>query len=169
MKTKHLSRNERNDLILKLNELEGEVVIGAVFFVLALLVRVVFINSQIRVLDPEAFPNPRSLPALYCYILMLMAVGMVIDAYRRRNRGYGKKTYVFNLTGIGRIGVVLAVMLVATLAMYYIPYIPVNIVMLAVLMIFLGQRNKFVIIGVSVVMPILVWCLFTYGLKLYMP
>ena len=53
--------------------------------------------------------------------------------------------------------------------MYYLPYIPVNAVMLAILMLFLWQRNKFVIVGVSIVMPILVWCLFTYGLKLYMP
>lgn len=169
MKSKHLSRNEQNELVLKLNELEGEAIIGAVFFLAALVVRVFFINSQIRTMNPDAFPNPRTLPALYCYILMLMAVGMVISAYRRRNRGYGLKTYVFNLTGLGRIAVVLLVVLAATVAMYYLPYIPVNAVMLAILMIFLGQRNKFVIVGVSIVMPILVWCLFTYGLKLYMP
>lgn len=169
MKSKHLSRNEHNELVLKLSEFEGEAIIGAVFFLAALIVRVVFINSQIRTMNPDAFPNPRTLPALYCYILMIMAVGMVISAFRRRKRAYGLKTYEFNLTGLRRIAVVLLIVLAATLAMYYLPYIPVNAVMLAVLMIFLGQRNKFVILGVSVVMPILVWCLFTYGLKLYMP
>lgn len=169
MKSKHLSRNERNELILRLSELEGEIVIGAVFFVSALIVRVFFIESQIRTMNPDAFPNPRTLPVLYCYILMAMAIGMIWSAYRRRNRGYGLKTYEFNLTGIIRILIVLAIMLVATLSMYYIPYIPVNAVMLAVLMVFLGQRNKIVIASVSIVMPTLVWCLFTYGLKLYMP
>ena len=169
MKTKHLFRNERNELVLRLSEFEGEAIIGAVFFISALVVRVFFIESEIRTMNPDAFPNPRTLPALYCYVLMVMAIGMVLSAYRRRNRGYGLKTYEFNLTGIVRILVILGVMLVATLAMYYIPYIPVNAVMLAVLMVFLGQRNKFVIIGVSLIMPTLVWCLFTYGLKLYMP
>lgn len=169
MKSKHLSRNERNETILTLTEFEGEAVIGAVFFILALITRVFFVTGHIRVMDPSAFPNPRTLPALYCYILMAMAVGMVIRAYRHRKRGYGLKTYEFNLTGIIRIVIVLAIMLVATFAMYHLPYIPVNAVMLAVLMVFLGQRNKWVIIGVSVVMPTLVWCLFTYGLKLYMP
>lgn len=169
MKSKHLSRNERNELVLRLTEFEGEAVIGAVFFVLALIVRVFFIDSQIRTMNPDVFPNPRTLPSLYCYILMVMAIGMVFSAYRRRNRGYGLKTYEFNLTGIIRILIILAIMLVATLAMYHVPYIPVNAVMLAILMVFLGQRNKWVIIGVSLVMPTLVWCLFTYGLKLYMP
>lgn len=169
MKSKHLSRNDRNELVLKLTEFEGEALIGTVFFIVALIVRVFFVENQIRTMNPDAFPNPRTLPALYCYILMAMAVGMVISAYRRRNRGYGLKTYEFNLTGLIRIAVVLLIVLAATLAMYYLPYIPVNAVMLAILMIFLGQRNKFIIVGVSVVMPILVWCLFTYGLKLYMP
>lgn len=169
MKSKHLSRNEHNELVLTLSEFEGEAIIGAVFFAAALIARVFFINSQIRTMNPDAFPNPRTLPALYCYILMAMAVGMVFSAFRRRKRAYGLKSYTFNLTGLGRIAVVLLIVLAATLAMYYLPYIPVNAVMLAILMIFLGQRNKFVIVGVSIVMPILVWCLFTYGLKLYMP
>lgn len=169
MKSKHLSRNERNELLLTLTEFEGEAIIGAVFFISALIVRVFFIESEIRTMNPDAFPNPRTLPALYCYILMIMAVGMVWSAYRRRNRAYGLKTYAFNLTGILRILVILAVMLAATLSMYFFPYIPVNAVMLAVLMVFLGQRNKLVIVSVSIIMPTLVWVLFTYGLKLYMP
>jgi len=169
VKSKHLSRNEHNELVLKLSEFEGEAVIGVVFFIAALVVRVFFIDSQIRTMNPDGFPNPRTLPSLYCYILMVMAVGMVISAFYRRKRAYGRKTYAFNLTGLRRIAVVLLIVLAATLAMYYLPYIPVNAVMLAILMLFLGQRNKFVIVGVSIVMPILVWCLFTYGLKLYMP
>ena len=169
MKSKHLSRNEHNELVLTLSELEGEAIIGGGFFIAALVVRVFFVNNQIRTMNPDAFPNPRTLPALYCYILMVMAVGMVASAFHRRKRAYGLKSYAFNLTGLGRIAVVLLVVLGATVAMYYLPYIPVNAVMLAILMIFLGQRNKLVIVGVSIVMPILVWCLFTYGLKLYMP
>ena len=47
MKSKHLSRNEHNELVLTLSELEGEAIIGGVFFIAALVVRVFFVNNQI--------------------------------------------------------------------------------------------------------------------------
>ena len=64
MKSKHLSRNEHNELVLKLSEFEGEAVIGGVFFIAALVVRVFFIDSQIRTMNPDGFPNPRTPPSL---------------------------------------------------------------------------------------------------------
>lgn len=63
----------------------------------------------------------------------------------------------------------LGIVILYVIILHFIPYIPATMVFLAVLITLYGQRNKLKIILPSVLLPIIIYVGFTYGLQLHMP
>lgn len=164
----YLTVNEKNEKLLVLTHLGGDLIVGIVILVIGILLRFVWIPQQIHTIYPDAYPNAQSLPVIYAYLMMILAIAIILRGFVLKENKK-KIAYTFNLHGIRTI-VIVFIILFATVAVYHVaPYIPVTAAMICVIMLLLGNRKPLQIIIISIVMPIVVYLLFTYGFKLVLP
>ncbi|MCB6366498.1 tripartite tricarboxylate transporter TctB family protein [Intestinibacillus massiliensis] len=161
------NENENKGRTFTLTESKADLVLGVFFLVFSLVLLFAIIPSQVMDVG-KGFPNPRSFPNFCGYAMLVLSICMLYQSYRKRGK-QGGETVTFTSRGIKMSLLALAVLIVSVVLLQFLPYIPVTIALLAGMMLLLGQRNKFVIAGVSIILPILVYVFFTYGLKLVLP
>jgi len=156
-----------------LSEGQSDFIVGAVGLVFALAMIFLIVPGTIADVG-KGFPGPRTLPNLYGWLLLILSCCMLFQASRKRNdksKIYGREeeTVTFDLQGVKRIAIILAVIIISVIALNFLPYIPVTIALLFALMYVLGQRKPLVLVGVSVIPPIVIYFFFTEGLRLVLP
>ncbi len=169
MKNNHEERKKE----FVLSEGQSDFVIGAVGLVFALAMIFLIIPGTIADVG-KGFPGPRTLPNFYGWILLVLSCCMLFQASRKRkgkSKIYGRAedTVTFDLEGVKRIAIVLAIIVISVVALNFLPYIPVTIALLFALMYVLGQRKILVLAGISVIPPIVIYFFFTEGLRLVLP
>ncbi len=165
--------HEERKKIFALSEGQADFVVGAVGLLFALALIFLIIPGTIADLD-KGFPSPRTLPNLYGWLLLVLSACMLFQASRKRkgkSKIYGRKEEIveFDLDGVKRIAIVLVIIILSVIALNFLPYIPVTIALLFALMFVLGQRKILVLIGVSVIPPVVIYFFFTEGLRLVLP
>jgi hypothetical protein len=152
---------------MTLNESKAERILGVFFFVFGAVLLLFIIPSQIAYVQ-GAYPQPRFFPQVIACLFMILGVALFVGGWRKKGSA-NQETYSFQWKELRLVLLTLGIVALYVLLLNWIPYIPATIIVLAVLIILYGQRNKFKIIGVSILLPIIIYVALTYGLQLRLP
>ena len=154
---------------MKVTESKAEQILGIVFAVLGVVLITVVIPWQVKEVSYDIiFNSPRFFPSLVSALLAVMGVVMFIQGWRKRGKE-GQETYVLEKREAILVFLTLGVMVVYTALLYVLPYIPVTIAAMAFLIWAYGQRNWKKLIVAAIVLPIIIYVMFRFGLSLKMP
>jgi hypothetical protein len=160
--------DDREDRLLILTEQKSYLVLGIFFSALGSALLLLVIPAQIR--NSGNFPLPSTLPNAYSALLLLIGLFITAQSFRLRNKPADtEKNIVFSRNGIIKSAIALAILFLNLIGLIYASYLPVTMVTLFVLMWVFGQRNRIVLIVVSIALPLLIYYGFTTGLKLVLP
>ena len=143
---------------------------GIIFVVLGILLLVVVIPTQIKYVD-GAYPQPRFFPQLISSLLIVLGIALSAGGIKKKKKmpEDEQETYNFKWKVVRLVLFTLLILVVYVALLNFIPYLPATMIALAVLMVAYGQRNKWKIIGVAILLPIIIYVGLTYGLKLRLP
>lgn len=161
-------KQEKEDRSVTLSESTADLVLGAFFLAFSLVLLFVLIPTQIADAG-STFPTPRSFPRFCAYSMMALSLCLLFQSRRKRGKTKQDEAVTFSGRGVLMALAALAVLVISVVLLRVLPYIPVTSALLIVLMLMLGQRNKFVLAGVGVILPIVVYFFFTHMLKLVLP
>ena len=156
---------------MSLKEGKAEVILGAFFFVLGVLLVFLIIPGQIRLVD-GASPQPRFFPSLIAGLMGVLGVVLFAGGLRKMKTVKEEdQSVTFSLQFKELLLVVLTLVIMAlyVVLLNFVPYMPATMIALAVLITLYGQRNIFKIVGVSVLLPIIIYVGLTYGLQMRLP
>lgn len=151
--------------MIKLNEKKAMRIIGAIFLCFSLLL-IFWLIPQIK--QKEVFPNQRTFPLICGYIMAFISIAAIINGFIDPEKP-GQKVYVFYLSGLKYIAVILIMMVCCTLLLKYLTYIPATFLTLSAMIWYLGYRKKSVIFAIALLQPIAIYLFFTYILHLRLP
>ncbi len=152
---------------MTLSESKSERILGGTFLVVGIVLYFVIIPWQIKDVGAE-FPTPRSFPNLLAGILAVLGAVMLCSGYRKKDRP-DEATYSMTRAEIGLVLATLGLMTVYVISLYFVPYIPATIVILALMMLIYGQRDPRKLVITSLIVPVAIFLAFTYVLKFKMP
>lgn len=155
---------------MNIHESKAEKILGIFFTVLGIVLLTVIIPSQIAHVE-KAYPQPRFFPDIVAGLIAVLGVVLFLSGLRKERAGKQatEETYSLNKVEARMVLLTLGIVSLYVAALYFIPYIPATMILLAVLITLYGQRNKVKIILPSVLLPIIIYIGFTYALKLRMP
>ena len=153
-----------------LNESKAEKILGVVFTVLGVLLLAVIIPTQIAYVK-NAYPQPRFFPNIIAGLMTVLGIVLFVSGWRKGKapKQEDEETYSLGKKETPLVLLTLVIVILYVIILHFIPYIPATMVFLAVLITLYGQRNKLKIILPSVLLPIIIYVGFTYGLQLHMP
>ena len=165
-----MADEHKQEKVVTLNESKSDIILGVVFLVFSLALLFVIIPTQIADVGAE-FPSPRFFSRMCGVLMLVLSILLLLQGVRKKAKMEKDpgEVVTFHTSGVRRSALILLVQVVAVAALTVLPYVPVTIVMLLALMLILGQRKKVILIGVSVILPLLVYFFFTYGLRLVLP
>lgn len=152
---------------MSLTESKAERILGIVFAALGLMLYVVIIPWQIKDVGAE-FPTPRSFPNLLAGLLILLGIVLFASGIKHKDAS-DQKIYSISKTEAKLVIVTLLLMVIYVISLYFVPYIPATIVILALMIFIYGQRSPVKIAAASVIVPVVIYLAFTYILKFNMP
>ena len=154
---------------MKLTESKAEQILGIVFMVLGVLCAVVIIPWQIKEVSYDIiFNSPRFFPTAIAALFAILGAALFFSGRKKVGKA-NQETYSFDKKEGLLVLLTLGTMVVYTILLYFLPYIPVTIVTLIFLMWAYGQKSWKKIIITAIVLPIVIYVLFSYGLQLRMP
>ncbi|MEA4813818.1 MAG: tripartite tricarboxylate transporter TctB family protein [Oscillospiraceae bacterium] len=154
---------------MSLKESKAEQIIGIVFAVLGVLFAAVIIPWQIKAVQCDLlFNSPRFFPEAIAVLFIILGACMFVFGRKKKDRA-DQETYSLGKKEAKLVLLTLAVMVAYTIMLYFLPYIPVTIVTLGFLIWAYGQKSWKKIVIAAVVLPILIYVSFHYGLSLRMP
>lgn len=154
---------------MKVTENKAKRILGIVFAVLGVVLITVVIPWQIKEVSCDIiFNSPRFFPSLVSALLAAMGVVMFVQGWWKRGRE-DQETYVLEKREAILVFLTLGVMVVYTALLYVLPYIPVTIAAMAFLIWTYGQRNWKKLVVAAIVLPIIIYVMFRFGLSLKMP
>ena len=158
--------NERIPL-MSLSESKAERILGIVFAVLGLVLYFVIIPWQIKDVGAE-FPTPRSFPNLLAGLLVVLGAALFVSGVKHKDAADQK---VHSITKIEAklVVITLLLMVLYVISLYFVPYIPATVVVLALMIFIYGQRSPVKLAAASVAVPVIIYLAFTYILKFNMP
>ena len=105
------------------------------------------------------FPTPRSFPNLLAGLLIVLGIALFVAGLKRKN-STDQKVYSITKTEAKPALVTLLLMVLYVISLYFVPYIPATIVVLALMIFIYGQRSLIKLAGASVAVPvIIIWLL----------
>jgi len=154
---------------MSLKESKAEQIIGIVFAVLGVLFAAVIIPWQIKAVKCDMlFNSPRFFPEAIAVLFIVLGACMFVFG-RKKKDAADQETYSLGKKEAKLVLLTLGVMVVYTVLLYFLPYVPVTIVTLGFLIWAYGQKSWKKIVIAAVVLPILIYVSFHYGLSLRMP
>jgi uncharacterized membrane protein len=140
---------------------------GVFFALLSLLLYFVIIPWQIESVR-GAHPSPRSFPEVIAALLFVLAICLFISGWCKRSRP-NQKIFRMSQEEIRQSIITFLVMTGYTLLLYVLPYIPVTMAALGVLMWIYGQRKWWKLSLAMLILPPSIYMAFTSLLKLRLP
>ena len=154
---------------MKLNESKAEQILGVVFAIVGVICAVVIIPWQIKAVEYDIiFNSPRFFPTLISVLFVVLGIVMFLSGRKKRN-AKDQETYSLEKQEAKLVLLTLGTMVVYTILLYFLPYIPVTMVTLGFLIWAYGQKDWKKIVITAILLPILIYVGFTYGLQLRMP
>ena len=152
-----------------LHQGKAEKILGVFFTLLGIVLLAVIIPSQIAYVE-GGYPQPRFFPNIIAGLMTVLGIALFVSGVRKdKQPSPDDETYSLGKKEAQLVLLTLGIIIVYVVCLYFIPYIPTTMILLAVLITLYGQRNKLKIILPSVLLPILIYIGFTYGLKLKLP
>lgn len=152
---------------MSLTESKAAKILGAVFAVMGLVLYFVIIPWQIKDVGAD-FPTPRSFPNLLAGLLVILGASLLVSGIKQKDAA-NQKVYSITKKEARLVLVTLLLMVVYVISLYFVPYIPATIVILALMIFIYGQRSPVKLAAASVAVPIIIYLAFTYVLKFNMP
>ena len=140
---------------------------GVFFAFLSILLYFGVIPWQIRHVPGVAL-SPRTFPNTITAFLFVLSVALFVSGWLRRNRT-GQKIFSISGNEIKLAALTLLTVSGYTLLLYVTPYIPATVIVMAVLIRLYGQRKWWKLGLVSFILPVLIYAVFTYLLRLQLP
>ncbi len=145
---------------------------GVISVVLGILLYVLIIPSQIKAVPQSPWYNsPRFFPYLLAGILIVCGICLFLMGMGKEKKGNDPECCSFHLAELKIVLFTLLAIVAYTLAMSYLPlhYILVSALVMAFLMYLCGQRNWKLIVLVSILLPVIIFFSFKYGLHIRFP
>lgn len=156
-------------VFMKVTESKAEQILGAVFAVLGVVLIAVVIPWQIKDVPYDIiFNSPRFFPSLISALLAILGVVMFIQGWRKRGKE-DQEAYVLEKREAILVALTLGVMAAYTALLYILPYIPVTIAAMALLIWAYGQKSWKKLAIAAIVLPVIIYVMFRFGLSLKMP
>lgn len=105
----------------------------------------------------------RSFPQVICVLAILLATGFLISSMR------GKQNENMDFSGTGRALVIAGMMLIYCIGCHTIGFYLATGIYMPIAMWYLGQRNKKLIIALSIGLPLFIWLVFAKLLTMQIP
>jgi len=157
---------------LVLKESQTEKLWGAISVVFGILLCVWIIPSQIKSVPQSPWYNsPRFFPYLLAGLLIVCGICLFAIGLKKANSSDDPVCCTFHLAEIKIVSITLLALVVYTLAMSYLPfhYVLLSALMMASLMFLCGQRNWKLLAVVSILLPVVIYVSFKYGLNIRFP
>ncbi len=153
-----------------LNESKADKILGVFFTVLGLVLLVFIIPWQIAYVE-GGYPQPRFFPNIIAGLMVVLGICLFVTGLRKdkNTKLEDQETYTFVPRETRLVLLTLLIVVIYVAALNFISYIPATMIFLAVMMLLYGQRKPLRIILVAVILPIIIYLGFTYGLQLRMP
>lgn len=155
-----------------LKESQTDKLWGVISVVLGILLYVLIIPTQIKSVPQSPWYNsPRFFPYLLAGILIICGICLFAMGLRKAKSKDDPVCCTIHLAELKIVGIMLAAMVVYTLAMTYLPfhYILITALTMAFLMFVCGQRNWKLLLVVSIILPAIIYFSFKYGLHIRFP
>lgn len=154
---------------MNVSESKAEQILGIVFAILGALFSLVIIPWQIKDVKYDIiFNSPRFFPTVVSVLFIILGAALFITGRRKRNHRE-QEAYALSKQEAKLVFITLGVMILYTALLYFLPYIPVTIVAVGFLIWLYGQKSWRKIVITSVVLSVLIYVGFRYGLSLKMP
>lgn len=155
-----------------LKESKAWIIAGLFFFVLGIAMVFVIIPWQIAEVK-DVLVTARFFPRIICAIMAILGADLAYLGYRKGQKaaaaGIEERKLGTSMTGAKYIIVTFGVLALYVISFSFCPFIISTPIMMFVLMLFYGQRNKVKLVGVAVLLPVLTYLAFTYLLQLRLP
>jgi len=152
---------------MSVDESKIERILGILFTCFGLVLLFLIIPSQIKDVGAD-FPTPRSFPNIIAGCISFLGILLFISGYRKIGKE-DLKIYSLSKKEARLVSISLGLLILYVICLSYLPYIPVTVVVLGLMIWFYGQRNWIKLISVSVCLPLAIYFAFTYLLRLKMP
>lgn len=119
----------------------------------------IFLISSFSIKDSGS----RSFPQVVCVLAIILATGFLISSMR------GHQNEKMDFSGTGRAMIMAAILLVYMIGCNFLGFYVATVIYLPVAMIYLGQRNKIVIVSLSIGLPVFVYLVFQKVLTMQIP
>ena len=119
----------------------------------------IFLVSSFTIKDSGS----RSFPQVVCVLAIILATGFLISSMR------GHQNDKMDFSGTGRAMIMAAILLVYMIGCSFLGFYVATLIYLPVAMIYLGQRNKIVIVAISIGLPVFVYLVFQKVLTMQIP
>ena len=116
--------------------------------------------------NPESTMDPDLFPTVTASGLLVISLWYLLRSVRQKEKSFDIQ---LDKRGLVNTGVTLGVFLAYSLLMEPFGFMESSALMLAILTIFFGNRNIFIIVGVSLLIPGAIYYLFTRLLFVYLP
>jgi putative tricarboxylic transport membrane protein len=113
-------------------------------------------------------PTPRTFPRFIAAGITVLGIALFVNG-RKKVGQTGLKVYSLSKVEARLVGITMGLLIIYVISLHFLPYIPITIVVLGLLMWFYGQRKWIKIISVSIALPLLIYYSFTYLLQLRLP
>lgn len=154
--------------MISLTESKSSRILGVFFIVFALVLFFVIIPTQIKYI-PNANPSPRFFPKIIAIMLFGLGTSLLVSGIRGKDKPDQPVVFSLSAKEAKLVGLTMGVLLLYTIVLNFIPYIPATIAALGVLITAYGQKSVKKIIVTSVLLPLIIYFSFTYLLMLKLP
>ena len=154
---------------MHLKESKAEQIIGIVFVALGLIAALIVIPMQIKEVSYDIiFNSPRFFPTVIAMLFILLGAALFVSGLRKKD-AEEQEEYSLGAKEAKLVLITLGTMVVYTALLYFLPYIPVTMLVLAFLIWIYGQKSWKKIVITALVLPVIIYISFRYGLMLRMP
>ena len=163
-------QENKHELVLK--ESQVDMLWGVISFIISIVLAAFLIPSQVKAVKQSPWYNsPRLFPYVLAGVLALCGISLFIQGLHKAKRANDPECAKFNLAEVKMVGITLLAMIAYTLLLSYVPihYIILTTILMAFLMYVYGQRKLVLLILISVLLPLVIYFSFKYGLQVRFP
>jgi hypothetical protein len=152
---------------MTVDESKIERILGIVFICLGLVLLFVIIPWQIKDVGAD-FPTPRSFPNIIAGCLSILGILLFLSGFRKIGKE-DLKIYTLSKKEARLVSISLGLLILYVIGLSFLPYIPVTMAVLGLMIWFYGQKNWIKLVSVAVCVPVAIYYAFSYLLRLKMP
>ncbi len=154
--------------MISLTESKASRILGIFFIAFAVVLLILIIPTQIQHV-PGASPSPRFFPRILAVLLGALGTSLLVTGIKDKDKPDQAVVVSLDAKEAKLVALTIGVLMLYTVLLYFLPYIPATVLALGVLITSYGQKSVRKIVLTSILLPVIIYFSFTYLLMLKLP